>query len=722
MYNLNNHPTLVNCILWGDSAPNGPEIYNDGSSSPAMTYSDIQGWSGGGTGNLARDPQFVAPIAASSAPTTTGNYRLRFNSPAVDAGNNLSVIVATDLAGNPRIMNGAVDMGAYEAFLFFTKQVTPTQNVAHHGLVTYTLVLTNAHPVSETGVLLTDTLPADVTFAHWLTHPGATCVGDVLTWTGTLTPSTALTFTFVATHTGDYGDVVTNTATLSGAYQTGSAAATFTVEPNYPPVLAAIGDRSVAELNTVTLTATATDANVNDTLTFTLATGSVGSITEGGVFTWTPGEADGPGVFIATVRVSDGSLSDSATFSITVNEVNTAPVLAPLADQTVMLGATVNFTATAADADLPANPLTFTLDPGSVGSITTGGVFTWTPAAAGVYTAAIRVSDGELSGAAIVTITVTLEPVYTLRIATAGDGQGTVTPGVGNHSYVSGTTVLVTATVPPGSTFSGWSGASAGTVNPAVVLMDSDKVLTATFLVIPPTYYTLTMGVVGSGVITPDVGTHSYLSGTLVTLGATPNPGSSFAGWSGDPGCAAGQVTLDADKTCTATFDLIPVTYTLAFFVVGQGAVALDPPGGVYEAGTPVTLTATPDEGWYFGGWSGDLNTASAVEHLTLDGNKAVTATFTQEPPVTHTLTIAIAGDGSGVVTPTVGAHVYVSGTLVTLGATPNADSVFAGWSGDPGCASGQVTLDADKVCTATFNLEESQYFVYLPLIAKQLP
>lgn len=53
-----------------------------------------------GDGNLDADPRFVAPVAASSAPTTTGDYRLQFGSPAID-GNSLSVTVATDLDGKP---------------------------------------------------------------------------------------------------------------------------------------------------------------------------------------------------------------------------------------------------------------------------------------------------------------------------------------------------------------------------------------------------------------------------------------------------------------------------------------------------------------------------------------------------------------------------------------------------------------------------------------------
>jgi len=87
----------------------------------------------------------------------------------------------------------------------------------------------------------------------------------------------------------------------------------------------------------------------------------------------------------------------------------------------------------------------------------------------------------------------------------------------------------------------------------------------------------------------------------------------------------------------------------------------------------------------------------------------------------THDLTIAVAGDGSGVVSPTVGSHVYPSGTIITLTATPASNSFFSGWSGDAGCDTGQVTLDADKTCTATFVLRDL-YFVYLPLVLRHLP
>ncbi|MBN1579574.1 MAG: hypothetical protein JXA89_02640 [Anaerolineae bacterium] len=128
VYNGSSNPTLVNCIVWGNGAPTGPEIFNEGTSIPTVAYSDVQ-WASGvytGTGNLNVNPLFVDPIDAIAAPTIEGNYRLQSTSPAIDAGHNDSVTAATDLDGNPRRVdvpwiadtgNGMVplvDMGAYE--------------------------------------------------------------------------------------------------------------------------------------------------------------------------------------------------------------------------------------------------------------------------------------------------------------------------------------------------------------------------------------------------------------------------------------------------------------------------------------------------------------------------------------------------------------------------------------------------------------------------------
>lgn len=85
-----------------------------------------------------------------------------------------------------------------------------------------------------------------------------------------------------------------------------------------------------------------------------------------------------------------------------------------------------------------------------------------------------------------------------------------------------------------------------------------------------PTQHTLTVTKQGPGsgtVTSAPAGiscgadcSENYNNGTVVTLTATPAAGSAFAGWSGDADCSDGSVTMNAAKTCTATFNVIPAS------------------------------------------------------------------------------------------------------------------------------------------------------------------
>ena len=130
---------------------------------------------------------------------------------------------------------------------------------------------------------------------------------------------------------------------------------------NAAPVLAAIGNKAVDELAPLTFTATATDANAPpQTLTFSLDAGfpAGASITTGGAFSWTPTEAQGPGAYPATIRVSDGTLEDFETISITVSEVNLGPEITGVpATATIDELSPYGFDADATDGDLPVQTL-----------------------------------------------------------------------------------------------------------------------------------------------------------------------------------------------------------------------------------------------------------------------------------------------------------------------------------------------------------------------------
>jgi len=108
----NSSPTITNSILWANTAPDGPEIYDDNSSSPTVTYCDIQGGYQG-EGNINADPLFVDP--------ENNDFHLKETSPCIDTGNNnVPGIPTTDFEADPRICDGnsdgtaTVDMGADE--------------------------------------------------------------------------------------------------------------------------------------------------------------------------------------------------------------------------------------------------------------------------------------------------------------------------------------------------------------------------------------------------------------------------------------------------------------------------------------------------------------------------------------------------------------------------------------------------------------------------------
>jgi hypothetical protein len=110
--------TIVNSILWGNSAPDGPEIGLGALDNPSVLYCDVKGgWSG--TGNIDADPLFVD--------TAGGDLHLTYLSPCKDAGDNTVVTMTVDLEGDPRIANGAVDMGADEFYthLYWTGDAAP---------------------------------------------------------------------------------------------------------------------------------------------------------------------------------------------------------------------------------------------------------------------------------------------------------------------------------------------------------------------------------------------------------------------------------------------------------------------------------------------------------------------------------------------------------------------------------------------------------------------
>ena len=179
-------------------------------------------------------------------------------------------------------------------------------------------------------------------------------------------------------------------------------------EVNSAPVLATILSQTVNEGGLLTITNSATDPDSGTTVfTFSLDPGAPTNMTivaSNGLIQWTPTEAQGPGSYNITVRVTDNGdppLSDTKSFTVWVNELNVPPQLSlPTNYWITDPGTQVSFTALASDSDLPPPSLIFSLEPGAPSGANinpSSGLFTWTPTLAespSTNTITATVSDG----------------------------------------------------------------------------------------------------------------------------------------------------------------------------------------------------------------------------------------------------------------------------------------------------------------------------------------
>jgi uncharacterized repeat protein (TIGR02543 family) len=262
----------------------------------------------------------------------------------------------------------------------------------------------------------------------------------------------------------------------------------------------------------------------------------------------------------------------------------------------------------------------------------------------------------------------------------------------------------VTAVPDTGHHFVNWSDGS--TANPRTDRNVTANVnVTANFEEIPPGQYTLTVYTEGGGSVTLNPAGGTYDEDTDVSLTAVPAAGWTFDHWSGnltgDDNPAT--ITMDGDKTVTAHFT--QDEYSLTIVIVGNGAVSKDPDRTSYHYGDEVELMATPDPGWTFDHWSGDLTGSDNPETITMNGDRTVTATFTQDE---YALDVRVDPEEGGAVEVDPDQATYHYGDVVTLTATAETGWSFSGWGGDLGMdAVITITIEGDTVITATFTQNE---------------
>jgi uncharacterized cupredoxin-like copper-binding protein len=221
-------------------------------------------------------------------------------------------------------------------------------------------------------------------------------------------------------------------------------------------------------------------------------------------------------------------------------------------------------------------------------------------------------------------VTASFAPLtYTLTY-TAGTG-GTIS-GTSPQTVAFGESgTAVTAVASSGYRFTGWSdGVTTATRTDTNVTADLS--VTASFA---PLTYTLTYSAGPGGTISgtsPQTVAHGG-SGTAVM--AVPNAGFYFAGWSDLVTTATRTDTnVTANRSVTAIF--APLTHTLTYTAGTGGTISGTSPQTVAHGGSGTPVTAVPDAGYRFTGWSDGVTTATRTE-TNVTGGRSFTAHFAPE-------------------------------------------------------------------------------------------
>jgi hypothetical protein len=321
----------------------------------------------------------------------------------------------------------------------------------------------------------------------------------------------------------------------------------------------------------------------------------------------------------------------------------------------------------------------------------------------------------------------------TLNVIKAGTGTGTITSSpagiaCGIHcsydKYDNTQVVTLTAKADTGINFQGWTGCDTVDGNSCGITMTWDATITATF------DHNITLDVTrtgtGTGVVTSDPGGIScgavcsdvYWPGTVVTLTASADAGSTLAGWTGCGPAVANTcvITPTANATVTAAFardGTVAITKT----GTGTGTVTSAPQGincgaacsYLFPGGTALTLIAGADATSAFQTWTGCNSTSGVNCLISVSGDITPTVQF----GLKATLNVNKTGNGTGTVTSapqgincgTTCSYAYNPGAVVTLTASPDDNNVFQGWTGCP-LSSGNtctITMTADAAVSAQF-------------------
>jgi hypothetical protein len=393
------------------------------------------------------------------------------------------------------------------------------------------------------------------------------------------------------------------------------------------------------EVQTLTVTATSSHPDLipNPTVNYT-------SPDTTGTLTFTPA-ALAFGTATITVTVNDGGANNntaSRSFTVTVNAVNQAPTISTISDQTTA-------------QDTPTAPIPFTVwDVETVASNLT--------LCASCANTALIATNNIVFGGSDSNRTVTLTPL-------AGqNGDADITIMVSDGTATASTTfrLTVAASRPTPNT--------PPTISPIANLTINQSTAT------PPLPFTVGDGETAASNLTVCASSANLIlvpTNNIVLGGSDSNRTVTVTPVPGQTGSANITITVgDGIATTNTTFQLTVQSTppTLVIRQYGRGRVSPDLTAQTLRVGRIYTVTAIPDPGQAFAGWSGSITSSTPRVSFVMKSNVVLEVWFA---PLTLTTS------GIGTISPDLRlSQSLIAGRTYTLTAVPGAGQLFAGWSG----------------------------------------
>lgn len=262
--------------------------------------------------------------------------------------------------------------------------------------------------------------------------------------------------------------------------------------------------------------------------------------------------------------------------------------------------------------------------------------------------------------------------------ATASPSEGGTTAGTGSYNY--GEQVILTAMANNGYFFTNWTENSniVSTNADYIFTVVSDRNLVANFQ--PIQFLIVASASPASGGSVSGGGSYPYGSQAVVV--ATANSGWNFTNWSEDGNVVSSNAsysfTITGNRTLTANFTQQTVQYSITTSS-NPADGGMTNGGGIFDAGTQVTVNAIPDNGWIFVNWTenGSQVSADLSYTFTASSDRSLTANFTGENVqyvISTSSNPASGGSASG-------GGLYNAGEEVILLASPNNGWTFLQWT-----------------------------------------